>query len=200
MLCQNHVVFKALSHLKDVILEGKDAFISAHGMGVFEYTGSDEQLGEIFNQGMTESSTMVMKKVLEVYKGFENVHTLVDVGGGVGTILGLVTSKYPHIKGINFDLATVLVNASPYPGVQHVEGDMFVEIPKGDAIFMKWMLHAWNDENCVKILKNCWKSLPEIGKVIAIDMVKPIEPKSDDFASNIRLTMDMFILSQVPDP
>ncbi|CAF2060675.1 unnamed protein product [Brassica napus] len=30
---------------------------------------------------------------------------------------------------------------------------MFIEIPKGDAIFMKWILHAWNDENCVKILK-----------------------------------------------
>lgn len=60
------------------------------------------------------------------------------------------------------------------------------------------MLHAWNDENCVKILRNCWRSLPEKGKVIVVDMVMPIETKSDDFSSNIGLTMDMFILSQVP--
>ncbi|CAA7013412.1 unnamed protein product [Microthlaspi erraticum] len=196
MLCQNHVVFKALSHLKDVVLEGRDAFASANGMRVFDYIGSDEEFAEMFNRGMTESSTMVMNKVLEVYKGFENVKTLVDVGGGVGTVLGLVTSKYPHIQGINFDLPHVLAHAPPYPGVQHVAGDMLVEIPKGDAIFMKWMLHAWDDENCVKILKNCWRSLEEKGKVIVVDVVMPIEPKIDDFSTNIGLTMDMFILSQ----
>ncbi|KAJ0256572.1 O-methyltransferase domain-containing protein [Hirschfeldia incana] len=73
---------------------------------------------------------------------------------------------------------------------------MFTEIPKGDAIFMKWILHAWNDENCVKILKNCYASLPEKGKVIVVDVVMPTEPKCCDFASNMDLTMDMFILSQ----
>lgn len=60
------------------------------------------------------------------------------------------------------------------------------------------MLHAWDDENCVKILKNCWRSLEEKGKVIVVDVVMPIEPKIDDFSSNIGLTMDMFILSQRP--
>lgn len=61
------------------------------------------------------------------------------------------------------------------------------------------MLHAWNDEKCVEILKNCWRSLSEKGKVIVVDMVMPVEPKkNDDFSSNIGLTMDMFILSQVP--
>ncbi|KAF8103578.1 hypothetical protein N665_0188s0506 [Sinapis alba] len=195
MLCQNHVIFKALSNLKDVILEGRDAFVSAHGMRAFEYLGSDEQFAEMFNLAMSESSTLVMKKLLEVYKGFEDVNTLVDVGGGVGTVLSLVTSKYPHIKGINFDLASVVANAPPYPGVQHVAGDMLTEVPKGDAVFMKWVLHAWDDENCIKILKNCSTSLPEKGKVIVVDMVMPTEAKSDDSSSNIGLTVDMFMLS-----
>lgn len=106
------------SHLKDVILEGKDAFMSAHGMRAFEYLGSDEQFAEMFNLAMSESSTLVMKKILEVYKGFEDVNTLVDVGGGVGTVLSLVTSKYPHIKGTNFDITSVIANAPPYPGKQ----------------------------------------------------------------------------------
>ncbi|KAF2608784.1 hypothetical protein F2Q68_00046622 [Brassica cretica] len=133
---------------------------------------------------MSESSTLVMKKILEVYKGFEDVNTLVDVGGGVGTVLGLVTSKYPHIKGINFDITSVIANAPPYP-----------EVPKGEAIFMKWVFHAWNDENCIKILKNCWSSLPEKGKVIVVEMVMPKEPKSDDCSPNIGYTVDMFMLS-----
>ncbi|KAF2609357.1 hypothetical protein F2Q68_00045422 [Brassica cretica] len=196
MLCHDHVVFKIMSHLKDVILQGTDACVSAHGMKVFEYIASDEQFAEKFNPGMSESSTMFMKKFLEKYKGFEDVNTLVDVGGAVGTLLDVVTSKYPHIKGINFDLPPAIAYAPAYAGVEHVAGDMLVEIPKGDAIIMKWILHAWNDENFVKILKNCWASLPEKGKVIVLDVVMPTEPKCDDLASNLRFTLDMFILTQ----
>ncbi|KAL0693885.1 hypothetical protein Bca4012_061065 [Brassica carinata] len=137
MVNLSEVYFKTWTHLKDVILEGKDAFVSAHGMKLFQYIGSDERFSEKFNQAMSEASTLTMKKVLEVYRGFEDVHTLVDVGGGIGTVINLVISKYPHIKGINFDLASVLALAPVYPGVEHVSGDMFIEIPKGDAIFMK---------------------------------------------------------------
>ncbi|EOA31966.1 hypothetical protein CARUB_v10015208mg [Capsella rubella] len=197
MLLQSQVQFKTWTHLKDVILEGKDAFSSAHGMECFEYIRSDERFGELFNRTMSEeTSTMIMRKVLEVYKGFEDVNTLVDVGGGLGTIIGLVTSKYPHIRGINFDLAPVLTRAPFIPGVEHSAGDMFVEVPNGDAIFFKWILHDWDDEDCVKILKNCWKSLPIKGKVIILGMVMPIEPKSDDTSSNIMFGMDAFMLTQ----
>ena len=62
---------------------------------------------------------------------------LVDVGGGVGNTLGVVTSKYPHIKGINFDLTCALAQAPSYPGVKHVAGDMFVDVPTGDTMILK---------------------------------------------------------------
>ncbi|VYS49845.1 unnamed protein product [Arabidopsis thaliana] len=195
MVLQGEVCMKPWEHLKDMILEGKDAFTSAHGMRFFELIGSNEQFAEMFNRAMSEASTLIMKKVLEVYKGFEDVNTLVDVGGGIGTIIGQVTSKYPHIKGINFDLASVLAHAPFNKGVEHVSGDMFKEIPKGDAIFMKWILHDWTDEDCVKILKNCWKSLPEKGKVIIVEVVTPEEPKINDISSNIVFGMDMLMLA-----
>ncbi|CAA7013417.1 unnamed protein product [Microthlaspi erraticum] len=185
--------FKTWTNLKDVILEGKDAFSSAHGMRVFEYIGANEKFAEMFNQAMSESSTIAMKDFLEVYRGFEDVETLVDVEGGIGTVLGQVTSKYPHIKCVNFDLPQVLTHAPCYPGVEHVSGDMFIEVPKGDAIFMKWILHDWTDEYCVKILKNCWKSLPQKGKVIIVDMITPTEPKRGD---THMFHMDMFMLTQ----
>ncbi|KAL0826026.1 hypothetical protein Bca101_049703 [Brassica carinata] len=196
MLLHTEVFFKTWTNLKDVILEGRNAFSSAHGMQIFEYINSDRQFAEVFDRAMSEPSIMILKKVLEVYKGFEDVNTLVDVGGGSGTTLGLVTSKYPHIKGVNFDLPQVLTNAPSYPGVEHVSGDMFVEVPKGDAVFMKWILHDWSDELCIKLLKNCWKSLPENGKVIIVDLITPTEPKSGDFSSNYMFGMDMLMLTQ----
>ncbi|ESQ29063.1 hypothetical protein EUTSA_v10023537mg [Eutrema salsugineum] len=197
MVALSEVYFKTWPHLKDVILEGKDAFTSAHGMNLFEYIGSNERFGELFNRAMSEVSTLTMKKVLEVYRGFEDVNTLVDVGGGTGTVIGLVTSKYPHIKGINFDLPSVLTHAPLYPGVEHVSGDMFTEIPKGDAILMKWILHDWTDEDCVKILKNCLQSLSKRGKVIIVDMIIPEKPKIKDLSSNIVFGMDMTMLTQL---
>ncbi|CAH8255157.1 unnamed protein product [Arabidopsis lyrata] len=54
---------------RDAIQEEKDAFSCAHGMRVFEYIGLDEQFAGMFNHAMSESSIMIMKKILEVYKG-----------------------------------------------------------------------------------------------------------------------------------
>ena len=52
-----------------------------------------------------------MKRILQIYKGFEGLKVLVDVGGGIGVTLSIITSKYPHIKGINYDLPHVLADA-----------------------------------------------------------------------------------------
>ncbi|KAJ0087394.1 hypothetical protein Patl1_08348 [Pistacia atlantica] len=80
--------------------------------------------------------------------------------------------QYPHIKSINFDLSHVKADAPSYPGVVYVGGDMFLSVPKGgDAISMKWILHDWSDEHCLKILKNCWEALPNSGKVIIVDFI-----------------------------
>ncbi|KAK8514397.1 hypothetical protein V6N13_063289 [Hibiscus sabdariffa] len=125
-------------------------------MDVFEYTGTDPRFNEAFNRAMSDHSTITMKKILATYDGFEGIKTLVNVGGGTGVSLRTIVSKYPTIKGINFDLPHVINNAPSYPGVEHVGGDMFASVPKGDAIFMK-------------VLKKCHESLPENGKVIVAD-------------------------------
>ena len=65
---------------------------------------------------MINQTTIVIKNILKVYKGFHNLEQLVDVGGGLGVTLNLITSTYPHIKGINFDLPHVLKHAPSYPG------------------------------------------------------------------------------------
>ena len=65
---------------------------------------------------MANRATLIMTKIVESYKGFEHMNSVVDVGGGHGVSLNIITSKYPHIKGINFDLPHVIQHASPYPG------------------------------------------------------------------------------------
>ena len=104
-------------HLKEAVLEGGIPFNMTHGMTSFEYFGKDPRLNKIFNNGMFSHSTITMKKFLENYKGFESLKSVVDVGGGIGASLNMIISKYPSIKGINFDLPHVIQDAPAYPGV-----------------------------------------------------------------------------------
>ncbi|PPR98579.1 hypothetical protein GOBAR_AA22088 [Gossypium barbadense] len=68
----------------------------------------------------------------------------------------MIVSKYPTIKGINFDLPHVIENAPTYPGVEHVGGYMFSSVPKRDSIFMK-----------------CYEDVPDNGKMIVADSILP---------------------------
>ncbi|OMO70094.1 O-methyltransferase, family 2 [Corchorus olitorius] len=143
-----------------------------------------------------------MKKILLSYKGLEKINGVVDVGGGVGVTLKMITSKYPSIKGVNFDLPHVIQHAPAYPGqqiltsgVEHVGGDMFESVPNGDAIFMKWILHDWSDEHCVKLLKNCYKAIPNDGKVIVLDSVLPVLPEPNAFVRGTSM-MDILMMTQ----
>ncbi|KAE9462888.1 hypothetical protein C3L33_05208, partial [Rhododendron williamsianum] len=182
--------------LKGAVLEGGIPFERVYGTHAFEYPGKDPRFNEVFNKAMINHTTLVLNKIFQSsYKGFERVQTLVDVGGGLGVTLNLITSKYPHIKGINFDLPHVIRHAPPYPGVEHVGGDMFKSVPKGDAIFMKWILHDWSDDHCVKLLKNCHKALPDNGKIIVVDGIIPVMPDSSS-TTKVIFQLDLQMMTQ----
>ncbi|CAA7048915.1 unnamed protein product [Microthlaspi erraticum] len=176
LLNQDRVLMESWYHLKDAVLEGGIPFDKGYGMPTFVYHGKDQRFATVFNNGMSNHSTIVMKKILEVYKGFEGLSSVVDVGGGIGALLHMIVSQYPNITGINFDLSHVIENAPPLTGIEHVKGDMFVSVPKGDAIFLKWVCHDWSDEHCLKLLKNCYEALPENGKVIVVECIVPVAP------------------------
>lgn len=171
LLTQNKTTLGSWHYCKEAILEGEHPFKRAYGMNLFEYLGKDSSLRQAFNNALYDYSGVLINKVLEVYDGFQGLQTLVDMGGGLGATLSIIVSKYPGIKGINFDLPHVVKDAPSYPGVVHVGGDMFKSVPKGDAIFMKNILHNWSDEECVRMLKKCYESLPENGKVIIADHI-----------------------------
>ncbi|KAK7338164.1 hypothetical protein VNO77_18764 [Canavalia gladiata] len=178
-LLQDKIFLQSWTELKNAIREGGIPFNRVYGTHAFEYPGLDSRFNQVFNTAMINHTTLVMKKVLECYKGFEDIKRLVDVGGGLGITINLITSKYPHIQGINFDLPHVIEHAPSYPGVEHVGGDMFESVPKGDAIFMKWILHDWSDEHCLKLLKNCYNAIPDDGKVIVVEVILPILPETN---------------------
>ncbi|XP_061359228.1 cathecol O-methyltransferase 1-like [Gastrolobium bilobum] len=196
-LLLDKVFYQSWSELKGAIMEGGIPFNRAYGMHAFEYPSVDPRFNEAFNEGMLNSTSIIMKRILEVYQGFEHVTRLVDVGGGLGVNLKLITSKYPHVKGINFDLPHVIQHAPLCAGVEHVGGDMFQSVPTGDAIFMKWILHDWDDEHCLTLLKNCYKAIPDDGKVIVVDYILPVVPETTTTAKTA-FRSDLLMMTQNP--
>ncbi|GMH18322.1 hypothetical protein Nepgr_020163 [Nepenthes gracilis] len=196
-LIQDRVRFESWQFMKEVVLQGGSPFNKALGTTMFEYNGENPKFNDVFNNAMSNHSTLIMKKILETYKGFEGLSSLVDVGGGIGATLSMIVSKYPTIKGINFDLPHVIKDAPSFPGVQHIAGDMFVSIPKGDAIFMKWICHNWSDEHCMKLLRNCYASLPHHSKVIVCESIIPTAPGSTATTKAL-FHMDTIMMAHLP--
>ncbi|RZS23555.1 hypothetical protein BHM03_00056511, partial [Ensete ventricosum] len=85
-------------------------------MTVFKHLGTDPRFNKLFNESVRNHSTILMQKLVETYRGFDDVKVLVDVGGRTGPSIHMITSKHPHIKGITFDLPHVISYAPPYPG------------------------------------------------------------------------------------
>ncbi|CAN7014750.1 unnamed protein product [Brassica rapa subsp. trilocularis] len=196
-LNRDKVFMESWYHLKDAVLEGGIPFNKAFGMNAFEYQGADPRFNKVFNNGMSNHTTIVMTKILETYKGFEGLSSLVDVGGGIGVTLRMIVSKHPHINGILYDLPHVIEEAVSYPGIEHIGGDMFVNVPKADAIFMKWICHDWSDQHCLKFLKNCYDALPDNGKVIVAESILPVLPDSSLMTKEV-VHMDCLMLAHNP--
>ncbi|XP_006352694.2 caffeic acid 3-O-methyltransferase-like [Solanum tuberosum] len=179
LLSTDPVAVNSCFHLKDAILEGEIPFNKAHGMHAFEYNGKDSRMNEVFNKAMQNITCIEMKRIVECYNGFKGVKEIIDVGGGLGISLASIISKYPNIKGTNFDLPFVIKDAPTYEGIEHVGGDMLKSVPQGELIILKTILHNWDDDDCVKILKNCWRALPKDGKVVVIEQIQPEYPETN---------------------
>ena len=91
---------------------------------------------------------------------FEGVSTVVDVGGGDGTTLSILVKAFPWIQGINYDLPHVVSNSSipSSDRIEHVGGDMFDNIPKADAVFLKVYLIIMRNQSTYyfTILSGLW--------------------------------------------
>ncbi|XP_024540559.1 desmethylxanthohumol 6'-O-methyltransferase isoform X1 [Selaginella moellendorffii] len=170
----------AWHHLHELALEvtssSTSAFAKAHGKSIFEFAANDPVFADLWFGFLDSFGHIIINGVLEGYDGFQSVaQVLVDVGGGTGLSVSKIVQAFPHIKGVNFDLPhTIASGTQNFPGVEHIAGDMFESVPKGDAIYMQNLqkvLHNWNDEKAKAVLKNCYNALPVGGKIIIVDHI-----------------------------
>jgi O-methyltransferase domain/Dimerisation domain len=168
------------AHLLHGVKTGENPFLKAHGVPLFEYLEKHPEDLKIFGDSMTSVSSTENPAISAAYK-FSGIRTLVDVGGGNGSLLATILKENPKLRGVLFDQASVTARALQD---RHVtakgiaercileSGNFFEAVPKGgDAYMMKRTLHDWDDDRCAKILANCREAMSENGKVLVIDAV-----------------------------
>ncbi|KAL9316457.1 hypothetical protein ACSQ67_017458 [Phaseolus vulgaris] len=170
-----------------------------NGKPFWEYAGSDPRINSLFNDAMASDAQLVTSLVTEKCKGvFMGLESLVDVGGGTGIMGKAIAKSFPQLECTVFDLPHVVSGLQGNDNLKYVGGDMFEAIPPADAILLKWILHDWSDEECVKILKKCKEAISrkgKEGKVIIIDMVVDKEMKDDEsFETQLLFDILMMVL------
>ncbi|KAH7688830.1 O-methyltransferase COMT-type protein [Dioscorea alata] len=152
-------------------------FHVAHDVkGLFEYASERPAFNALFNEAMACDNRVLIGEVVKNWGDvlFGGLRSVVDVGGGTGLAAAEIAGAFPEMKCSVLEVDHV-VDAQPENElVEFVRGDMFVQIPQADAFLLKWVLHDWNDKDCVKILRNCKNSFSREGnkrKVIIIDVI-----------------------------
>jgi len=173
-------MWKSWGHLVHAVRTGEPAFDHAHGVDLFEYFRRHPDEWAVFNQLMTNQTAPITRAVALAYD-FSPCGTIVDVGGGRGALaLGLLEA-YPHLRGVVFDQPAVAAGARraiEAAGLadrcEAVGGDFFAAVPEGgDTYLAKFILHDWDDERCVAILRACRRAVPADGRLLVIELLIP---------------------------
>ena len=182
LMINEKYTWDAWEELLHGVKAGEIPFLKAHGVHPFEYLEQHPDDLEVFGASMSSLSATENPAIAAAYK-FAGIRTLVDVGGGHGSLLAAILKANPKLQGVLFDQPSVIARARKdrhlnAKGIAKrctlQSGSFFDAVPSGsDAYIMKYILHDWNDEQCVKILKNCRAAMNEKGRVLVVDNVIP---------------------------
>ncbi|KAM7498064.1 hypothetical protein LguiA_022478 [Lonicera macranthoides] len=118
--------------------EERTMFETAHGMTLWDYAGHESKFNNLFNDAMASDAKLIASVVVEdcaaVFKGLESI---VDVGGGTGTLAKAVAGAYPELKYTVLDLPQVVGDLVGSENLKFVGGDMFEAIPPANAVLLK---------------------------------------------------------------
>ncbi|XP_021766777.1 trans-resveratrol di-O-methyltransferase-like [Chenopodium quinoa] len=173
-------IFVESSHYLSSWFQNDDdtPFHTAHRKSLWECISCVPEFNKLFNDAMASDTQFVVNLLIssDEFKGlWEGVESLVDVGGGNGTMAKAIAKLFPELRCAVFDLPHVVQELTGYgKNLIYFGGGMFKAIPPAQAVLLKWILHNWSDEDCIKILERCKEAIPskEIGgKIIIINMV-----------------------------
>jgi hypothetical protein len=202
MLFCSDVVWRSWGELEYSVRTGKSAWHKVTGATSFEYFAANPEQRAVFNDAMSEHTRTVAAEFASGYD-FTAFATLVDLGGGNGTLISAFLKAVPGMRGILLDTADGLEDAPKVlaqEGVadrcELVTGDFFTEVPTGaDAYTIKSVIHDWDDEQAVAIYRTVRAAMAPHSVLITIEPVLPERVGSQD-SPGVMSDLNMLVLTE----
>jgi hypothetical protein len=166
--------------LRDSIQSGKSAQQLAGGTDGFGHLMHDPQTAAAFNSAMVEITRLIADDLVRAFD-FAGARRIVDIGGGHGALLAAILRAHPGIQGMVFDLPHAVTAAKSYledeglaDRCEVIAGDFFESVPGGaDIYILKNIIHDWNEERSIALLRNCRQAMSTRGRLLVIEQFMP---------------------------
>jgi hypothetical protein len=180
MLFAGHRNQESWKDLEHCVRTGEPAFRLRGVTNIFEDLQRTPEEAVIFDAAMADLTRLIAVAVASVYD-FTPFRVLVDVGGGNGALMIGILKANPSLRAIVFDQHAVAERAKTQiednglaGRCQAIGGDFFEEVTAGgDAYILKHVIHDWDDERAVRILRNCHRAMGAQGKLLIVEGVYP---------------------------
>ena len=176
--------YLTMSSLWDALKTQKPQFERHFGIDHFKHINKDSSRSGTYNSALSEYAIDYAGIVSEL--DLDNARTVVDLGGGTGSLSRALLDKTPSIERIYlYDLEPVVSQTHGSDNLQDSRiipfaGNFFSdEIPHCDHIIASRVVHDWDDDSAIALLKNSARSLSNDGRIILLEMVKPDRPDVD---------------------
>lgn len=187
----------ALSGLLQAVRTGRPVYEDMFGRTFWEDLEAHPERGRAFDALMAVQVAQVADEVTTAYD-WSDVRHVVDVGGGTGTLLAALLTKYPALVGTLVDLPSSvevgrlnLVAAGLSDRCSYFRDSFFEALPPGgDVYVLSRILHDWSDDEATAILRRCAEAARASGRVLVIESLV-----ADSETSSMTTTMDLRMLA-----
>jgi hypothetical protein len=172
--------YRAWGNLVDTIRTGDNAYEKIFGKPIFDDLAEHPEKARIFDDAMTGIHGRETGAIVQAYD-FSGIAVMADIGGGNGSKITAILQKYTDMRGILFDLPHVIERARTHieaaglgDRCRLVSGDFFQSVPGGaDTYLMRHIIHDWDDEKSLVILRNCHAVMSAGSKLLLVESVIP---------------------------
>jgi len=178
MLGEEH--YRAWGELMHSVKTGEPAFDHVFGAPFFDYMAAHPETQATFDAAMSSGADVFFASLADCYE-FSKSRVLVDVGGGNGSLSAMILKTHGHLEAIIYDQPQVLKAADRYLAAAGVRsrcsllaGNFFESVPKGgDVYVLSNIVHDWDDERALRILRNCRAAMAPEASVLLVESILP---------------------------
>lgn len=200
-LLTGELFYPAWQGLEQTMETGAIAFEHTFEQNFYHYLAQNPAIEARFQNFMAARTHRTVAEVVKHYD-FSRFHTVIDVGGGDGSLLKAVLEANPHLQGILFDTPSTIYKhdqsspaekSSVWSRCEAKSGDIFKRVPSGgDLYILSQVLHNWDDRQCIQALKNCYRAMRSDGRLLLLEQMMPEQARVQ--TPVIEMDLMMFVL------